>query len=71
MLLADEYMLYSFSLDLEEAMLDTGKSLSITKLKLCFWEYLQTYIKSNKMRNVHAKSLMYFEVHLFIWKCRL
>ena len=36
-------------------MLDTGKSLFITKLKFCFWEYLQTYIKSNRMWNIHGK----------------
>ena len=36
-------------------MLDTGKSLSINKLKFCFWENHQPYIKSNRMRNIHAK----------------
>ena len=41
----------TFSSDLEEAMFDTGKSLSPNKFKFCFWENLKVYIKSNRMRS--------------------
>ena len=34
----------TFSSDLEEAMLETGESLSTNKFKFCFWENLQTYM---------------------------
>ena len=35
----------TFSSDLEEAMFDTGKSLSPNKFKFCFWEKHKVYIK--------------------------
>ena len=36
-------------------MLEIGKSLSTTKIKFCFWELQPTYIRLNRIRNIHAK----------------
>ena len=45
----------TFSSDLYEAILETGKSLSSTKIKFCFWDLQLTYIRIDRMRNIHAK----------------
>ena len=41
--------------NMASSILDTDKSLSTIKLKFCFWESHLVYIKSNRMRNIHAK----------------
>ena len=53
-----KWLRLTFSSDLKEAMLDSGESLSTIKLKFCFWESHLVYIKSNRMRNIHAKKIV-------------
>ena len=50
-------------------MLETGKSLSTTKIKFCLWDLQLTYIILNRMRNIHAMRISMVAnciVHMYI-----